>query len=122
LIFNARLEILRTGNVISPEVEELVRRVISRLEEHWHLTLTEERGGRMVTHLAMALMRIMKLEEIKEPESDIMDEFRDLDVFPKANEIVDDLVAWAPMNLPKAEKKYMIVNICLLLDGSNDGK
>jgi len=57
-VFDERLKILRSGEVISPEVEALVRRVISRFSERWSITLTEESGGRMVTHLAMALMRI----------------------------------------------------------------
>ena len=116
MIFDERLSILRQGNVISPEAETLVRRVISRLEERWQIKLTEEMGGRMVTHLAMALMRIIRNEEIPAPETDIMDEFRDLESFDLSVEIVNDLVDWTPMNLPDAEMKYMIVNICLLLE------
>ena len=116
MVFDERLGILRSGNVISSDVEDQVRKVISRLEEHWEIKLTEENGGRIVTHLAMALMRIKKGENIRPPESSVIEEFRDLDVFEPSCEIVDDLIVWTAMNLPKAEKEYMIVNICLLLD------
>ena len=116
MVFDERLGILRKGNVISPTAEDLVRRVISRLEENWHLILTEENGGRMVTHLAMALMRIERGEDITAPEEDVLEEFSQLDIFEKSVKITDDLMAWTPMDLPKAEKDYMIVNICLLLD------
>ena len=116
MVFGERLGILRSGNVISAGVEDSVRKVISRLEERWKLTLTEENGGRMVTHLAMALMRIKRGEDITAPEEDVLAEFRDLDVFEASMEIVNDLIAWTPIDLPKAEKDYMIVNICLLLD------
>ena len=116
MIFDERLGILRSGNVISAEVEDRVRRVISRLEERWQLSLTEENGGRIVTHLAMALTRIEQNEEINAPEKDLLEEFRDLDVFPESLEIVEDLITHTPMILPDAEKHYMIINICLLLD------
>ena len=117
MVFDERLGILRKGNVISSGVEGRVRRVISRLEENWHIKLTEENGGRMVTHLAMALMRIERGEDITAPEDDILEEFYQLDIFEESVKITDDLITWAPMDLPKAEKDYMIVNICLLLDG-----
>ena len=120
-VFDERLKILRSGEVISPEVEALVRRVISRFSERWSITLTEESGGRMVTHLAMALMRIGRNEEIAGPEKDLLEEFRDLAVFPNSVEIVEDLIAWVPVELPKTEKDYMVVNVCLILDEENDG-
>ena len=116
MVFDQRLGILRSGNVISSEVEDQVRKVVSRLEERWEIRLTEENGGRIVTHLAMALMRIKKGEIIPSPDNSVIEEFRDLDIFELSCEIVDDLVAWTAIALPKAEKEYMIVNICLLLD------
>jgi hypothetical protein len=116
MAFDERLGILRSGNVISPEVEALVHRVVSRFGSQWSIVLTEESGGRMVTHLAMALMRVSRKEEIPAPETDLLEEFKDLAVFPKAVEIVQDLMAFAPMELPEAEKDYMIVNVCLILD------
>jgi len=114
--FDERLGILRGGNVISSGVEEKTRKVISRLGEHWQIHLTEENGGRMVTHLAMALARIERGEDIKAPEDNTLAEFRELDVFEKSLEIVNDLITWTPINLPRAEKDYMLVNICLQLD------
>ena len=119
--FDERLKILRSGEVISSEVETLVRRVISRFSERWNIKLTEESGGRMVTHLAMALMRIERQEEIVAPEADLLEEFRSLSVFSKSLEVVEDLADWVPMELPKAEKDYMVVNVCLILDAENDG-
>jgi hypothetical protein len=115
-----RLGILRSGNVISMEVLEQVRRVIARLGEHWGINLTEETGGRMITHLAMALMRISRGEEIAAPERDLLDEFRNTPCFPQAVEITKDLSAWANMRLPEAEGDYLIINICLILDAEND--
>jgi hypothetical protein len=122
MVFDKRLGILRGGNVISAGVENQVRTVISRLEDRWRIILTEETGGRIVTHLAMALMRIERGEDIAAPEDDVLEEFRNLEVFEASSEITDDLISFTPMNLPKAERDYMIVNICLLLEKKNDGK
>ena len=119
--FDERLKILRNGEVISSEVESLVRRVVSRFNDRWNIKLTEESGGRIVTHLAMALMRIGRQEEIAAPETDLLEEFRSLPVFSQSVEIVEDLAVWVPMELPKAEQDYMIVNVCLILDVENDG-
>jgi transcriptional regulatory protein LevR len=116
-----RLELMRSGGVISPGVEALALRVISRFGERWRISLNEENGSRMMTHLAMALMRIERGEEIKGPETGALEEFRDLEVFPLSLEILDDLIAWVPMRLPEPEKEYMIINICLILDPKNDG-
>ena len=81
MVFDERPGILRSGNVISSEVEEQVRKVISRLEERWDIKLTEENGGRIVTHLAMALMRVKKGENIRPPENSVIEECRDLKSF-----------------------------------------
>jgi len=121
MVFDERLGILRSGNVISESVENLVRRVIFRLSDRWRINLTEESGGRIVTHLAMALMRIEKGEKIPPPQADLLDEFREIAVFPDSVEIVEDLIGWTPLDLPESEKSYLIVNVCLILDTENDG-
>jgi transcriptional regulatory protein LevR len=118
--FDKRLGILREGNVISPEAEAMVRRFISRLEAGWQISLTEENGGCIITHLAMALMRISRGEIIPNPETDALEEFRELDVFSLSTEIMEDLITWTPMDLPKAEKDYLVINLCLILDKGND--
>jgi hypothetical protein len=118
--FDERLRILRDGNVISSDIEALVRRVISRFQDRWQIVLTGENGGRIVTHLAMALMRIKGQEVIAAPQGDLLDEFRNLDSFPQALEIVEDLISFTPMDLPGAERDYLIINVCLILDAQND--
>jgi transcriptional regulatory protein LevR len=118
---DGRLGILLEGKVISAEVAALVRRVISRLRDRWGIILTEQNGGCMITHLAMALARIERGEEIAAPERDLLDEFRNTDSFLQAVEIVKDLTAFTPLELPAAEGDYLVINVCLLLDGGDEG-
>ena len=120
MVLDGRLGILREGKVISAEVDAKVRRVVSRFQDRWGITLTEQNGGRMVTHLAMALARIERGEEIAAPEGDLLDEFRSTDCFAEAVEIVRDLTACIPLELPAAEEDYLVINVCLLLDGGDE--
>lgn len=115
-----RLGILKDGNVISAEVFGQVRRVIARFRQRWNLDLAGEAGERIVTHLAMALMRIGRGEEIAAPERESLDEFRDTAFFERAVEIAEDLSAWAAMGLPEAERDFLIINICLILDAEDE--
>jgi transcriptional regulatory protein LevR len=115
-----RLNILVSGKVISKDVKRAVCRVIDRLCTRWGLALNEETGGRMVTHLALALMRIEQKNEIKPPEDDQFDEFKSSEYFFRSVEICDDICGWTPLELPAAERQYLIINICLILDGLNE--
>jgi transcriptional regulatory protein LevR len=116
-----RLKILVSGQVISEDVDQAVRRVIERLRARWGIDLTEENGGRMVTHLAMALMRIRQKKELKPLEADHFDEFKSSECFSRSAGICDDLCAWTPLELPEAERQYLVINICLILEDMNDG-
>jgi hypothetical protein len=120
MVFDERLAILVSGNVISQDVDLKVRRVIERFKDHWRIELTEENGGRMVTHLALALMRINQNEDVIPLEQVQYDEFRGSEFFPRSIEITDDLCAWTPLELPEPERRYIVINICLILDELNE--
>ncbi|MDR2259273.1 MAG: PRD domain-containing protein [Treponema sp.] len=118
---NERLHILVSGKVITEDIAHAVRRVIERFTTRWGIELNEEKGGRMVTHLAMALMRIKQKKEISPLEDDHFDEFRSSEYFSRSVEITDDICGWTPLCLPEAERQYLIINICLILDDLNEG-
>jgi transcriptional regulatory protein LevR len=116
-----RLNILVSGNVISRDINQAVHRVIDRLSTRWGIALNEANGGRMVTHLAMALMRIRQNKEVKPLEDDHFDEFKESGHFPRSVDICDDICAFTPLELPEAERQYLIINLCLILDDLNEG-
>jgi transcriptional regulatory protein LevR len=113
-----RLNILVSGNVISDEVKKAVLRVIGRFKDQWRIELNDGNGGRMVTHLAMALMRVKLNSEVNPLEEEQYGEFTSSEFFGQALAITDDLCQWVPLELPKAEREYLVVNICLILDSS----
>jgi transcriptional regulatory protein LevR len=116
-----RLNILVSGNVILDETKKSVLRVISRLKDQWQIELKDENGGRMVTHLAMALTRVKQNSEVNPLEQEQYEEFKSSDFFVRAVAITNDLCRWVPLDLPQAEREYLIVNICLILDNFDEG-
>lgn len=112
---NNRMEILLSSNTISNDVFDTVKKVITRMDDHWNITLTEDNGGRLVTHLSMALMRIFKGEPVAAMEPDIYEEFQESDEFEKAVSITADLISWAELTIPTSEEEYLNTNICLIL-------
>jgi mannitol operon transcriptional antiterminator len=113
---DTRLDLLLSSGTVSKEVDAAVRAVIARLADRWGIVLTEENGSRLVTHLAMALMRIRRGEPVAAMDPGALQEFRDCDSFPKAAEIAADLIVWAKLTVPDSEREYLDTNICLILE------
>jgi hypothetical protein len=86
------------------------------MSDRWGIVLTEENGSRLVTHLAMALMRIFRGESVSSMDAEAVKEFRACGSFPKAVEIADDLIEWTKLDIPVSEREYLDTNICLILE------
>ncbi len=111
-----RLEILESSETISKEVANTMRQIIARFASQWKIALDEENGSRLVTHLAMALMRIAKGEPVGSMDPEAYEEFVGCDSFLKASEITQDLIAFAHLQLPDSEREFLETNICLILE------
>ncbi|MDR0760579.1 MAG: PRD domain-containing protein [Treponema sp.] len=116
---NGRLDILLSSRTISPEVDATVRRVIERMADPWGLTLTEENGSRLVTHLAMALMRISRGEIVESMDRESLEEFKASVSFPQAMVIASDIISFAKLTIPESEREYLDANICLILEAED---
>lgn len=53
-----RLRLLEESGQIGPEVAELTRFVLERVQERYGVVLTEQNGAMFITHLAVALERL----------------------------------------------------------------
>ncbi|QQO10910.1 PRD domain-containing protein [Breznakiella homolactica] len=113
---DTRLELLLSSGTISEEVVETVRKVIQRMNHHWKIPLTEENGSRLITHLSVALMRLKRHENIRAMEPGTYEEFKNTPVFPKAQEIADDIIAFTGIEIPESEREYLNANVCLILE------
>lgn len=116
----SRLDMLVSGGVIPKEVDAAVRAVIVRMADRWGIVLTEENGSRLVTHLAMALARVVRGESVSSMDRSALDEFRSCSRFEKAAEIIEDLEGHIRISMPDSEREFMIVNVCLILDAMDE--
>ncbi|MDR1893421.1 MAG: PRD domain-containing protein [Spirochaetales bacterium] len=116
-----RLAILVNGGVISPAAENTVRRIIDRFDRQWRIKLTEENGGRLITHLAGALMRQETESPVNPLAREHFEEFKASPYFEKARAITGDLFSHVSLDLIEEEQDYLIIHICLILDDIYEG-
>ena len=69
-----RLEILCSTGTISNETREVMLNVIKMFQEKHQITLTEENGAMMTTHLSMAITRVKNNEPVKVTNEEVYQE------------------------------------------------
>lgn len=111
-----RLEILNISKAISNCTKDVMLKVIEMFNEKHNIELTEENGAMMVTHLSMAIMRVKNNEPVKTIDEEVFRETLESEHIERANRIYDDLSDVLDITLPEDEKKYMLVNICVILE------
>ncbi|MCQ8212726.1 PRD domain-containing protein [Cetobacterium somerae] len=111
-----RLEILNSSGAITDCTKDTMLNVIEMFNEKHNIKLTEENGAMMVTHLSMAIMRVKNNEPVKTIDEEVFKETLESEHIERANLIYDDLSEVLDVTLPEDEKKYMLVNICVILE------
>lgn len=111
-----RLEILNSSGAITDCTKKVMLNVIEMFNEKHSIELTEENGAMMVTHLSMAIMRVKNSEPVKTIDEEVFKETLESEHIEKANLIYGDLSEVLDIVLPEDEKKYMLVNICVILE------
>ncbi|MDU1912437.1 PRD domain-containing protein [Fusobacterium sp.] len=111
-----RLEILNSSKAITDCTKEVMLNVIQMFKKIHEIELTEENGAMLITHLSMAIMRVKNNEPVKTIDEDVFKETLESEHIEKANLIYEDLSKVLDVTLPENEKKYMLVNICVILE------
>lgn len=115
-----RVDILNGAGAICDKTKEVMYGVINMFQEKHNIVLTEENGAMMVTHLSMAIMRVRNNDPVKAIDEGVYSETLESEHFEKAQIIYGDLAEVLDVQLPEDEKKYMLVNICVILEGINN--
>ena len=112
-----RLRLLEESGQISPEVAELTRLILERVEERYGIALTEDNGAMFTTHLAVALERLRSGEAI-----DVMIEegLAEVKAYPEEWSFVSDIVAGEAgrrlgVAVPEGEIGYLTAHLITLL-------
>ncbi len=110
------ISILREANLIDLEVEDKLYKIVDMLAKKWEITLTEEKGGGMLSHLGRALVRIKNGEEIVGLNMDTLSEIKESKEYQKVLAIYKDIEEILALSMPKTEETYMYANILFLLE------
>lgn len=109
-----KLAVLAQAGVIDEDIYQSTLRVISRLEERWGLPVRNEQGERAMIHLAMAMMRVQKGEEIQGIDASLLDELEEMQDYPQVEQIHQDIMAHFPLAVPAQEEGYLLMNLASL--------
>lgn len=110
-----RLNILLGAGEIDEEIVASVEAFALLLQERYHITLTEENGSMMITHLAMALGRIKRGEEINGMDPAVLEEIKHNKVYQDLPHLYGKLEERLQLTLPESEKGYLALHLCSLL-------
>ncbi len=110
-----RIQLLKDSNQIDEETYENLLAIIKLLKDRWGITLTEENGAMLITHMSIALKRIKDNNTVNPLEEDLQEQLRGEAFYSKAEEILEDIDKKLELKLPENEKEYMIMHICTLL-------
>lgn len=108
-----RIRILEQAGLIQESVAESCRDIIALLLQE-EKGLDEEKCGMFITHLAMALQRIIKGEKEKAMDEQILEEIKAEEVYPKVEIFAEKLIMLCRMEFPRAEEDYLKVHLCNL--------
>ncbi|MEW8979180.1 MAG: PRD domain-containing protein [Symbiobacterium sp.] len=112
-----RLQLLEESGQIGPEVADLTRHVIRKVEERYGVALTEENGAMFVTHLAVALERLRTGQAI-----DVMlaEGLAEVKAYPREWAFVSEVVAGEAgrrlgVKMPEGEIGFLTAHLITLL-------
>ncbi|CNK44594.1 protein containing PTS-regulatory domain [Yersinia frederiksenii] len=111
MCIDARLNILCQSGVIDPDIGQGLDKVINRLEHFWQLPVHSSQGVMTMTHLASALMRTRRGEEIHALDPAILAEIIQSEDIHYIREINQDLLAYFSLKPAENEIGYLLANL-----------
>lgn len=110
----ARLAIYRKQPDVHGESVDLVAAVLKKLETDY--IVTDSNAGVFVSHLVMAINRILNGEEIESPPQEVYQQLLTED--PGAESVALDIAEYLeqklPHSLPKAELEFLVIHLAVI--------
>lgn len=107
----SRLNLLCEAGVIDKDIRDGMLRVVTLLDEKWHLPVFSDQGAMAVTHMANALMRSRRGETIEKIDNDVFAELLQLPVWQQIMDIHEQLLSEFSVTLHPNEAGYMLANL-----------
>ncbi|MFV0343420.1 MAG: PRD domain-containing protein [Anaerocolumna sp.] len=110
-----RVRILKEYNMMNEVAYKDILFIIKMVEEEYHITLTEENAGIMITHICAAFRRNELGEEIDPLHRSVFEEIKESKDYQKAEQIIESMIAGIENQLSQNEREYFLIHICNLL-------
>ncbi|MBS0057172.1 PRD domain-containing protein [Yersinia sp. Marseille-Q3913] len=111
MCIDSRLNILCQAGVIDTDIGQGLDQVINRLENFWQLPARGDHGVMVITHMANALMRTRRGEEIPALDPAILAEIVQSEHIHHIREINQDLLAYFSLKPAENEIGYLLANL-----------
>ncbi|WP_118984280.1 PRD domain-containing protein [Photorhabdus sp. CRCIA-P01] len=106
-----RLNLLCQGNVIDQDICDGMLQVVAQLENNWEIPVKNALGEIVITHMANALMRSRRGEQIGSMDVELLMEVRQSGVFSHLQAINASLLAHFDVQLHPCEEGYLLANL-----------
>lgn len=113
----ARLNLLCDAGVIDKDICDGMLTVVTQLETRWSLPVRSEQGEMAITHMANALMRSRRGEEIGPLDAELLEEIVTSEEWPHVQHIHRALLAQFEVELHPNEEGYLLANLFSLWMG-----
>ncbi|TSB48557.1 PRD domain-containing protein [Alkalicoccobacillus porphyridii] len=112
MILHTRLKLLHSTGTVTDQANLVCEKTIEKFIEKEN----EERYIMLITHLAMAITRIEREEELASPPEVIMKEVRESPHLPLAQENVEWVENQLGVRLPNEERDFLIMHFVSVLN------
>ncbi len=117
-----RLNLLVGAKEIDASIREALIAFVKTIEARYSLQITEDNGAMLVTHLAMALGRICRDEQLEPVDDDIFAEVREMPIYKELPALYQPLEKELQITLPQVERDYLALHLGALLEAENLSK
>ncbi|MDI3362228.1 PRD domain-containing protein [Lelliottia sp. V89_10] len=106
-----RLNLLCQAGIIDKDICDGMSGVVTQLETVWAISVHNEQGEMAITHMANALMRSRRGEEIGPLDAGILDEMQSCDIWPQVESVHQAVLAPFDVRLHPNEEGYLLANL-----------
>jgi transcriptional regulatory protein LevR len=111
-----RLNLLVDSGEITETIRYSVVDFVNGIEDKYSLKITEENGSMLVSHLAMALGRIERREEIQTMDEELFTEVKETQTYKELDMFYDILEENLGSEIPESEKDFIALHLCTLIE------
>ena len=111
-----RVNLLSDLEMINKADKEDLLKLIKVTEDQLKITITEENGGVLITHVAAMFTRNKTGENIGALDEVIIKELRSHERFEETSKLVDKVVDEIDNHVSELERYYLLLHFCTLIN------